>query len=78
MDDPRLAATISAVSGGLTNARGLVQRYRGDDGPDGDEGSFLLCTFWLAEALAVTGRVEEAESVLECAAGWCERPRVAR
>ncbi len=69
-DDSRLSATIDAVAAGLTDARGLVQRYRADDGLDGAEGSFLICTFWLAEALAVTGRVEEAESVLERAAGY--------
>ena len=69
-DDPRLAATIDAVTAGLTDERGLVRRYRGDDGLEGDEGSFLICTFWLAEALAVTGRVDEAEAVLERAAGY--------
>ena len=70
VDDPRLSATIDAVAAGLTDTRGLVQRYRADDGLDGAEGSFLICTFWLAEALAVTGRVGEAESVLDRAAGY--------
>jgi len=55
---------------GLSDERGLVLRYRGDDGLEGAEGSFLLCTFWLAEALAVTDRVEEAEAVLHRAAGY--------
>ena len=67
-DDPRLAATIDAVSAGLSDERGMLYRYRGDDGLEGDEGSFLLCTFWLAEALAVTGRPEQAEQVLHRAA----------
>ncbi|MEP6630619.1 MAG: glycoside hydrolase family 15 protein [Lapillicoccus sp.] len=70
VEDPRLSATIDAVAAELTDARGLVQRYRADDGLDGTEGSFLICTFWLAEALAVTGRVDEAESVLDRAAGY--------
>lgn len=64
-DDPRLRATIDAVAAGLSDARGLVYRYRNDDGLAGQEGTFLLCTFWLAEALAVTGRPEEAEEVLQ-------------
>ena len=68
-DDPRLAATIDAVTAGLSDERGMLYRYRADDGLDGDEGSFLLCTFWLAEALAVTGRTEQAEQVLRRAAG---------
>ena len=68
-DDPRLAATIDAVTAGLSDERGMLYRYRADDGLAGQEGSFLLCTFWLAEALAVTGRTDEAEQVLRRAAG---------
>ncbi|GAC1610617.1 MAG: glycoside hydrolase family 15 protein [Mycobacteriales bacterium] len=68
-DDPRLTATIDAVRRDLSDERGLLYRYRGDDGLDGEEGTFLLCTFWLAEALAVTGRPDEAEEVLRRAAG---------
>lgn len=67
--DPRFGATIDAVQAHLTDERGLVLRYRGDDGLGGREGSFLLCTFWLAEALAAADRVEEAETVLHRAAG---------
>lgn len=55
---------------GLSDDRGLVLRYRDDDGLAGEEGSFLLCTFWLAEALAVSGRIEEAETLLRRAAGY--------
>lgn len=69
-DDARIRGTIDAVAAGLSDERGLVQRYRGDDGLEGAEGSFLLCTFWLAEALAVTDRVTEAEVVLRRAAGY--------
>ena len=67
-EDPRLASTIDVISDALSDDRGLLYRYRGDDGLAGEEGSFLLCTFWLAEALALTGRPLEAERVLNHAA----------
>ena len=71
-DHPRVVATIDAVVAGLTDDRGLVLRYdaAADDGLAGQEGSFLLCTFWLAEALAAADRLEEAEHVLGRAAGY--------
>jgi GH15 family glucan-1,4-alpha-glucosidase len=63
-------ATIEATEAHLTDARGLVYRYRTADGLDGDEGAFLLCTFWLAQALALAGRTERARAVFERAAGF--------
>jgi GH15 family glucan-1,4-alpha-glucosidase len=71
--DPRITATIDAVADRLTDARGLVYRYRtegGVDGLAGDEGTFLLCTFWLAEALALAGQPGRAREVFETAAGY--------
>ena len=71
-DDPRVLATIDAVAAGLTDARGVVHRYRtgaGSDGLAGGEGGFLLCTFWLAQALAMAGRTDRARRVLDRAAG---------
>jgi GH15 family glucan-1,4-alpha-glucosidase len=50
-----------------------VYRYRtegGVDGLAGEEGTFLLCTFWLAQALAMAGHVERAREVFERAAGY--------
>jgi len=47
-----------------------VYRYRVEDGVDGlagDEGTFLLCTFWLAHALALAGQVERARRVFTTA-----------
>ncbi|HZR15415.1 MAG TPA: glycoside hydrolase family 15 protein [Acidimicrobiia bacterium] len=64
-DDPRMLATIDATAERLTDARGLVYRYRADDGLAGDEGTFLLCTFWLAQALAMAGRRDRARDVFE-------------
>lgn len=64
-DDPRVRATIDAIDDRLTSAEGLVSRYDGIDGLPGDEGTFLLCSFWLVDALALTGRVDEAETRLE-------------
>jgi GH15 family glucan-1,4-alpha-glucosidase len=67
-DDPRMLATIDAIDQRLTDDRGLVYRYRAEDGVDGlagDEGTFLLCTFWLARAMAKSGQIERARTVFE-------------
>jgi len=64
-DDPRVTSTIRAVDDRLATDEGLVYRYDGIDGLPGGEGTFLLCSFWLVDALALTGRVEEAERRLE-------------
>jgi GH15 family glucan-1,4-alpha-glucosidase len=72
-DDPRILATIDAIEKGLTDERGLVYRYRTEEGVDGlagEEGTFLLCTFWLAQALAMTGQVERARTVFERASAY--------
>jgi len=72
-DDPRMLATIDAIADRLTDERGLVYRYRtegGVDGLAGGEGTFLLCTFWLAQALALAGQVERAREVFERALGY--------
>ncbi|MFB7273557.1 glycoside hydrolase family 15 protein [Streptomyces sp. NPDC056244] len=63
-DDPRVRSTVTAIAERLTDARGLVRRYLKDD-IGGAEGSFLLCTFWLAQALAMTGQSPEARQVFE-------------
>ena len=73
-DDPRMLATIDAIAERLTDERGLVYRYRterGVDGLAGEEGTFLLCTFWLAQALALSGQVDRAtRGVRDGAAGF--------
>jgi alpha,alpha-trehalase len=64
-DDPRMKATIDATAQRLTDQRGLVYRYLADDGLGGQEGTFLLCTFWLAQAQALAGEVDVATATFE-------------
>ncbi|QNE21375.1 glycoside hydrolase family 15 protein [Kribbella qitaiheensis] len=68
--DPRLLSTIAAIQNSLQDERGLLYRYQGDDGFEQPEGTFLLCTFWLAHALALTGQTEQARDILLRAAGY--------
>jgi GH15 family glucan-1,4-alpha-glucosidase len=58
-DDPRVQQTLDRTLEGLTEG-GFVYRYHADDGVAGGEGAFGLCTFWLADALALSGRLDEA------------------
>jgi GH15 family glucan-1,4-alpha-glucosidase len=64
-DDPRMKATIDATAERLTDKRGLVYRYLAQDGLAGEEGTFLLCTFWLAQAQAMAGEVDQAVATFE-------------
>jgi GH15 family glucan-1,4-alpha-glucosidase len=65
--DPRMKATIDAIAARLTDQRGLVWRYRSHDGLQGQEGTFLLCTFWLAHAQALAGEVQQATTTFQTA-----------
>ena len=62
---PRMKATIDAAAARLTDERGLVYRYLAHDGLAGEEGTFLLCTFWLAHAQALAGQVDQATATFE-------------
>ena len=64
-NDPKMLATINAIAERLTDERGLVFRYLSDDGLEGEEGTFLLCTFWLAQAHAMAGEVSRARDAFE-------------
>jgi len=68
-DDPRMVGTTDAVMRELDEGDGLLLRYRGEDSLEGQEGTFLACSFWLVECLAHQGRLDEARHVFERAAG---------
>ena len=68
--DERMLSTIHAVSDRLTDQHGLVYRYRAQDGLPGQEGTFLLCTFWLAQALALAGELDRAKETFSRAASF--------
>jgi GH15 family glucan-1,4-alpha-glucosidase len=61
-DDPRMLSTLRAIQKDLTEG-GLVLRYRSYDGLEGDEGTFVICTFWLVSCLAKAGLIAEAEEL---------------
>jgi len=66
-DDPRVAGTVAAVETDLLR-NGLVARYSTDhvdDGIGGEEGAFLVCSFWLADAYAMLGRFDDASRLFE-------------
>jgi len=66
-DDERVVNTVDTIRDELTED-GLVLRYRtdeSDDGLAGHEGSFLVCSFWLVNALWGIGRKQEAEELFE-------------
>jgi GH15 family glucan-1,4-alpha-glucosidase len=67
-DDPRIIATVDAVTADLGTDAGLLLRYdpkASDDGLAGGEGAFLACTFWLAECQALLGRTRDAVDTFE-------------
>jgi GH15 family glucan-1,4-alpha-glucosidase len=73
-DDKRVIGTIEAIQRELSTEDGFVLRYPTNanckdgenlDGLPGDEGAFLACSFWLADDLAMIGRVDEARRLFE-------------
>ncbi len=70
-DDPRMLATVERLEQQLM-VDGLLHRYRNESGVDGLEGTdypFLACSFWLVEQYAATGRMADAEALMDRACG---------
>jgi GH15 family glucan-1,4-alpha-glucosidase len=66
-DDPRVVGTVAAIEQELLRD-GFVLRYSTehvDDGVGGKEGAFLVCSFWLADAYAMLGRLDDATELFE-------------
>jgi GH15 family glucan-1,4-alpha-glucosidase len=66
-EDPRIRATVLAIANELTY-EGLVLRYRTestDDGMEGREGTFTICSFWLVSALVEIGEIERGKRLCE-------------
>jgi GH15 family glucan-1,4-alpha-glucosidase len=68
-DDPRMVATVEAIERDLScGTDGFVLRFRADTAEAegvGEEGVFLLCTFWMVEVLAMQGRIDDATALFE-------------
>ncbi len=72
-DDPRMLGTIKAVEEDLMRD-GFLLRYRtasGVDGLSGEEHPFLACSFWLVEAYALAGRVDDAHALMQRLLALC-------
>jgi GH15 family glucan-1,4-alpha-glucosidase len=69
-DHPRLVATVEAIAAGL-GRQGWIDRYRIDDGFGHPQVAFVLCTFWLVEALSRLGQRERAAALLDQALKAC-------
>jgi GH15 family glucan-1,4-alpha-glucosidase len=75
-DHPRMVATTAAVADRLSAGGGLLYRYLHQDSPDGipgEEGAFVLCSFWLVENLARQGQLDKAAELYAslCARASC-------
>jgi GH15 family glucan-1,4-alpha-glucosidase len=63
---PRVVGTVDAIRSRLSAGGPLLYRYApGTDGLEGGEGAFLPCSFWLVQALARTGRKDDAHALLD-------------
>jgi GH15 family glucan-1,4-alpha-glucosidase len=72
--DPRMLSTIEAIAHELTED-GLVLRYANEqglnaDGLSGEEGTFVICSFWLVSCLALAGEIERAVELFDRLVGY--------
>ena len=67
--DPRVQSTIERIQSELM-ANGLVYRYLADDGLPGHEATFALCSYWLVDALALSGQLDQAHQLFERVNGY--------
>lgn len=73
VDDPRVTGTVTQIEKALMQD-GLLLRYDGErsaDGVSGSEGTFLVCSFWLADVYVLQGRDQEASDLFERLCGLC-------
>ena len=60
-----MQATLERIVEQLSTADGLLYRYRSEDGLDGDEATFTLCSYWLVQCLALAGERDRAIALFE-------------
>nr|WP_051442319.1 glycoside hydrolase family 15 protein [Arthrobacter sp. H14] len=65
-DDDRILATLDAIEEDLSSGGGLVQRWTGA----GDEGAFVICSYWLAAGRAMAGQIERAREIFDAVTGY--------
>ncbi|MGI0079725.1 MAG: glycoside hydrolase family 15 protein, partial [Nitrososphaerales archaeon] len=63
--DPMMISTINQTKKALMIRGKFLYRYKTKDGLPGEEGAFLICSFWLATCLTMAGKLDEAEKLLD-------------
>lgn len=72
-DDPRMLGTVRRIEAELGDGWGLLRRYRTESGLDGLAGHeypFLICSFWLVEQYACSGRLDDAITLMDRLVGF--------
>jgi GH15 family glucan-1,4-alpha-glucosidase len=67
--DPRFISTLGLIRKKLLE-KNLVHRYLNDDGLPGSEAAFATCSFWLVDALALSGNIKEAHEIFKGLLGY--------
>ena len=68
--DPRWLGTLDRIEETLTEDSHVFRYVSGSDGIDGEEGSFVACSFWLIECLARAGRIDKARLLFDKMLGY--------